>query len=61
MVVVSIAVPALTLKNYFNCTTKAANKNGKLSADDVDTCYYKVFVGSRKYYVNESRTLLVSG
>ena len=61
MVAVSIAVPALALKNYFNCTTKAANKNGKLSADDVDTCYYKVFVGVRKYYVNESRTLSLSG
>ena len=57
---VSIAVPALALKNYFNCTTKAANKNGKLSADDVNTCYYKVFVGARKYYANESRMLSLS-
>ncbi len=48
MVAVSIAVPALALKNYFNCTTKAANKNGKLSADDVNTCYYKVFVGAEE-------------
>jgi hypothetical protein len=61
MVALSIAVPALALKNYFNCTTKAANKNGKLSEDDVNTCYYKVFVGARKYYVNESRSLSLSG
>ncbi|HEY7570828.1 MAG TPA: hypothetical protein VH796_05615 [Nitrososphaeraceae archaeon] len=61
MVAVSIAVPALALKNYFNCTTKAANKNGKLSAEDINTCYYKVFVGARKYYSNESKTLSLSG
>ncbi len=61
MVVVSIAVPALALKNYFNCTTKAANKNGKLSAEDINTCYYKVFVGARKYYANQSNTLSLSG
>jgi hypothetical protein len=61
MLAVSIAVPALALKNYFNCTTKAANKNGKLSAEDINTCYYKVFVGARKYYANESKTLSFSG
>ena len=61
MVVVSIAVPALALKNYFNCTTKAANKNGKLSAEDINTCYYKVFVGARKYYANQSKTPSLSG
>ena len=54
----SIAVPTLALKNYFNCTTKAANKSGKFSVEDVNTCYYKVFVGARKYYVNETRSVL---
>lgn len=61
MVVLSVAVPALALKNYFNCTTKEANKNGKLSADDINTCYYKVFVGARKYYANEPTTPSLSG
>jgi hypothetical protein len=61
MVAVSVAVPALALKNYFNCTTKEANKSGRLSAEDINTCYYKVFVGARKYYANESRTPSLSG
>jgi hypothetical protein len=52
----SIAVPALALKKYFNCTTKKANQSGELSIEDINSCYYKVFVGARKYYANETRS-----
>lgn len=57
---ISIAIPALALKRYFNCTTRAANRDGDLSEDEVNTCYYKVFVGARKYYANESSPLSLS-
>jgi hypothetical protein len=42
---------------YFNCTTRAANKHGDLTLDDVNECYYKIFVGARKYYMNETSVL----
>jgi hypothetical protein len=56
----SIAVPVLALKRYFNCTTRAANRDGELSEDEVNNCYYKVFVGARKYYANESSPISLS-
>jgi hypothetical protein len=59
--VLSIAGPALALKMYFNCTTAKANKNGILTLEDVNNCYYKVFVGARKYYANESQSATPTG
>jgi hypothetical protein len=40
-----IDVDALT--RYFNCTTRAANKNGTLSIQNVDNCYDNVFKGAK--------------
>jgi hypothetical protein len=54
---ISIAVPALALKRYFNSTTRAANKDGELSEDEVNTCNYMILAGATKYYVNESSPL----
>jgi hypothetical protein len=35
------------LTRYFNCTTRAANKNGSLSLQNVDNCYDNVFKGAK--------------
>lgn len=35
------------LTRYFNCTTRAANKNGTLSLQNVDNCYDNVFKGAK--------------
>jgi hypothetical protein len=58
-VVFSTVVPALALTKYFNCTTRAANKHADLTLDDVNECYYKIFVGAREYYLNETSVLSV--
>jgi hypothetical protein len=57
MVVISTIVPAFALTKYFNCTTRAANKHSDLTLEDVNECYYKIFVGARKYYMNETSVL----
>lgn len=49
--------PAFALTKYFNCTTRAANKHGDLTLEDVNECYYKIFKGARKYYPNETSVL----
>jgi hypothetical protein len=56
-VVISTISPALALTKYFNCTTRAANKHSDLTLEDVNECYYKIFVGAREYYLNETSVL----
>ncbi|HEY7081617.1 MAG TPA: hypothetical protein VH500_18140 [Nitrososphaeraceae archaeon] len=56
---ISIAVPALALKHYINCLIRAANRDGELSEDEVNSCYYMVLVGARKDYANESSPTFV--
>jgi hypothetical protein len=56
-VVISTIVPAFALTKYFNCTTRAANKHADLTLEEVNECYYKIFVGARKYYLNETSLL----
>jgi hypothetical protein len=58
-VAISTIVPAFALTKYFNCATRAANKDGDLTMEDVNECYYKIFVGARKYYLNETSVLNV--
>jgi hypothetical protein len=40
-------IDADSLTRYFNCTTRAANKNGTLSLQNVDNCYDNVFKGAK--------------
>jgi hypothetical protein len=40
-------IDADALTRYFNCTTRAANKNGTLSLQNVDNCYDNVFKGAK--------------
>jgi hypothetical protein len=40
-------IDADALTRYFNCTTRAANKNGTLSIQNVDNCYDNVFKGAK--------------
>jgi hypothetical protein len=42
-----IVTDADALTRYFNCTTRAANKNGTLSLQNVDNCYDNVFKGAK--------------
>ena len=42
-----ILTDADALTRYFNCTTRAANKNGSLSLQNVDNCYDNVFKGAK--------------
>ena len=42
-----ILTDADALTRYFNCTTRAANKNGTLSIQNVDNCYDNVFKGAK--------------
>ena len=56
-VVISTIAPAFALTKYFNCTTRAANKHADLTLEDVNECYYKIFVGAREYYLNETSVL----
>jgi hypothetical protein len=58
-IVISTVVPAFALTKYFNCTTRAANKHADLTLEDVNECYYKIFVGAREYYLNETSVLNV--
>ena len=39
----TIVTPAFAIKRFFNCMTDAANKNGKLTVDDVNLCYDKEY------------------
>ena len=56
-VVISTIAPAFALTKYFNCTTRAANRHVDLTLEDVNECYYKIFVGAREYYLNETSVL----
>ena len=58
-VVISTTAPAFALTKYFNCTARAANKHADLTLEDVNECYYKIFVGAREYYLNETSVLNV--
>ena len=58
-VVISTIAPAFALTKYFNCTTRAANKHADLTLEDINECYYKIFVGAREYYLNETSVLNV--
>jgi hypothetical protein len=58
-VVISTIAPAFALTKYFNCTTRTANKHADLTLEDVNECYYKIFVGAREYYLNETSVLNV--
>jgi hypothetical protein len=42
-----ILTDADALTRYFNCTTRAANKNGTLSLQNIDNCYDNVFKGAK--------------
>jgi hypothetical protein len=42
-----ILTDANALTRYFNCTTRAANKNGTLSLQNIDNCYDNVFKGAK--------------
>lgn len=42
----TIVTPAFALKRYFNCMTEIANKAGKLTLADVNSCYSKEFHSS---------------
>ena len=39
----TIVAPAFAIKRFFNCMTDVANKNGKLTVDDVNLCYDKEY------------------
>jgi hypothetical protein len=42
----AFVTPAFALKRYFNCVTDIANKSGKLTLADVNSCYDKEFHSS---------------
>lgn len=42
-----LLIDADALSRYYNCTTRAANKNGTLSLQNVDNCYDNVFKGAK--------------
>jgi hypothetical protein len=42
----AFVTPAFALQRYFNCVTEIANKSGKLTLADVNSCYDKEFHGS---------------
>jgi hypothetical protein len=52
LVTASLLVPAFALRNFFNCTTRVANRTGSLTIDEVKICYDKVFIGARKTLQN---------
>ena len=39
----AIVTPAFAIKRFFNCMIDEANKNGKLTVDDVNLCYDKEY------------------
>jgi hypothetical protein len=43
----ALVTPAFALKRYFNCMTEIANKSGKLTLEDVNSCYDKEFHSSQ--------------
>ena len=43
----ALVTPAFALKRYFNCMTEIANKAGKLTLEDVNSCYDKEFHSSQ--------------
>jgi hypothetical protein len=42
-----LLIDADALTRYYNCTTRAANKNGTLSIQNVDNRYDNVFKGAK--------------
>ena len=42
-----LLIDADALTRYYNCTTRAANKNGTLSLQNVHNCYDNVFKGAK--------------
>jgi hypothetical protein len=42
-----VLTDADALTRYYNCTTRAANKNGTLSLHSVDNCYDFIFKGAK--------------
>jgi hypothetical protein len=42
------------LKRFFNCMTNIANKNGKLTIDDVNLCYDKKFTGGSDHKIEST-------
>ncbi len=40
---ITIVTPAFAIKRFYNCITDVANKYGKLTIDDVNTCYDKEY------------------
>ncbi len=44
---IGLLTDADALTRYYNCTTRAANKNGTLSLQNVDNCYDNVFKGAK--------------
>jgi hypothetical protein len=58
----SIVSPALAIKRFFNCMTDIANKHGKLTVDDVNTCYDKEYhTGSYASHNHSTSTSSGSG
>lgn len=43
----ALVTPAFALKRYFNCMTEIANMAGKLTLEDVNSCYDKEFHSSQ--------------
>ena len=43
-----VLTDADALTRYYNCTTRAANKNGTLSLQSVENCYDFIFKGAYK-------------
>ncbi len=42
-----VLTDADALTRYYNCTTRAANKNGSLSLQNADNCYDFIFKGAK--------------
>jgi hypothetical protein len=47
VVQIGYIIPAHALTYYFNCITRIANKHGRLTLEDVENCYDKVFKGAK--------------
>jgi hypothetical protein len=43
----ALVTPAFALKRYFNCMTEIVNMAGKLTLEDVNSCYDKEFHSSQ--------------
>ena len=56
-VVMNTTAPALGLTKYFNCHYAGCQQACRFTLEDVNECYYKIFVGAREYYLNETSVL----